>query len=714
MYRLHRVLIRCFKVPCYAHSLAGRPVEEWQTLEEHLIATADLAEQFAAAFGPGWARIAGLWHDTGKYQRAFQTYIAKDPEAHVNERVDHSSVGALIAKERNAPLTAFAIAGHHGGLPDREKLLQRLQEKQSLLPDARAGGLPKWIEEAALPAYPAWLANDKFRISLWTRFLFSALVDADFLDTEKFYAGGQTRDFESRPRLAELKRRLDSFLDSKTRNAEPTPVNEMRARVLEACRRAAQLDRGAFTLTVPTGGGKTFSSLAFALDHAVTHRLARVIVVIPFTSIIEQTAEQYRDALGDDAIVEHHTNVDPDKETSLNRIASENWDAPIVITTSVQFFESLYANRPSRCRKLHNIAQSVVIFDEVQTFPVHLLQAVHNALNQLTAHYGVTALLCTATQPELIKHAREIVPDPAHEFSIVAGRCELIMPPSDDPIAWEILASELNTNKQVMAIVHRRDDAQQLAELVGGDCLHLSARMCAEHRSEVLAEVKRRLSAGESCRLVATQLVEAGVDVDFPEVYRAFAGADSLAQAAGRCNREGRGQGRLHIFNAPTKPPRGILQRALVVAQILKKQGLLDLKSPATFARFFNDLYKYSEQDSKRVMTAEMDQKFAEVARLFQMIEDAGQQPVVAPYGDWESRVAPIRRNGISRTAMRRIQRLMVNLYQQEIQKLTSAGALERVADTFWVVVPGFPIYDRRWGFGWKGEPRMEPEFLIA
>jgi CRISPR-associated endonuclease/helicase Cas3 len=700
-------------MPCYAHSLDGKPEREWQLLDDHLEATADLAEKFASSFAPGWGRLAGLWHDAGKYQKAFQRYIASDSDAHI-KGPDHASVGALIARARKAPPLAFAIAGHHGGLQDAEDLKCRLERKQALLDESRAGGLPRWMEEAATPTPPTCLnISDPLQFSLWTRLLFSALVDADFLDTERFYAGGVERE-SSWPSLADLKTRLDEFLDSKTQGASRTPVNKMRARVLEACRQAAAFKPGAFTLTVPTGGGKTFSSLAFALDHAVRHGLERVIVVIPYMSIIEQTAQEYRRALGEDAVVEHHTNVDADCETRQNRLASENWDAPVVVTTSVQFFESLYANRTSRCRKLHRIVRSAVVFDEVQTFPIHLLEAVRRVLRELTTTYGSTALLCTATKPELLEGAREIVPDPAREFAVVAGRSEILMPSSNEPIAWEDLAAELQTYEQVMAIVHRRDDAQQLAELVGGDCLHLSARMCAKHRSDVLDEVKRRLDAEERCRLVATQLVEAGVDVDFPEVFRAFAGADSLAQAAGRCNREGRGRGRLHVFNAPTNPPADVLRTGLQIAQLMQAEGTLDLKSPETFGRYFARLYGVSEQDRRAVLAAERCQKFKTVAELFQMLEETG-EPVVAPYEDEVvRRVNAIRYGGVTRVGMRRLQRFMVNLYRKEIIALRNAGALERIADTFWAVVPGFQIYDNRWGFGWQGDPKIEPEYLIA
>jgi CRISPR-associated endonuclease/helicase Cas3 len=697
----------------YAHSLAGKPVETWQRLEDHLRQVAELAEEFTVPFAPGWGRLLGLWHDAGKYQRAFQEYISVDPEAHIKGKVDHSSVGALIARERRAAMAAFAVAGHHGGMANAAELSARLSGKRNLLLVARREGLPGWVEEQAAPEPPAWLLRSRASLSLWTRFLFSALVDADFLDTERFYAGGVNRDLGLRPSLAQLKERLDRHVERKAAEARPSPLNEMRARVLEAARKAAEHDPGAFTLTVPTGGGKTLTSLVFALDHALRHGLRRVTVVVPYTSIIEQTASEYRRALGDDAVLEHHTNVDPDHETPWNRLASENWDAPVVVTTSVQFFESLYANRPSRCRKLHRIVRSVVVFDEVQTFPAKLLAPVRHVISELTSHYGVTAVLCTATQPVLLEGASEIVPEPQKEFAVVATRCEVLMPGNEGPVSWETLAAELRGHEQVMAIVHRRDDAQRLAELTGPDCLHLSARMCALHRSAVLSEVKRRLESGDRCRLVATQLVEAGVDVSFPEVYRAFAGADSLAQAAGRCNREGRGSGRLHVFIAPTRPPCGILRTAEQLARVMWRQGDLDLTSRGTFSRYFQDLYRLAEQDASAVMAAEGAQNFADAAERFRMIEESG-DPVVAPYGHWDDRVEDVRRLGVSRERMRRLQPLMVSLYRQEIGELLKAGALERIADTFWAVVPGYEVYAQRWGFGWAGPPAIEPDHLIA
>ncbi len=694
----------------YAHSIQGRPHEEWQGLEDHLNQTAELAECFANKFAPGWGRLAGMWHDAGKYQAAFQKRIS-DPEAHI--KVDHSSVGALIASHSEALPLAFVIAGHHGGMPDRTELGARLKDKAKLLVEAREGGLPKKLEEEIVPP-PVNFALQCPQVSLWTRLVFSSLVDADFLDTEKFYAGGVDRNQENQLCLAELKVKLDAYMAEKSATAGDTAMNQMRARVLAACRSGSSEEPGQFTLTVPTGGGKTLASLTFAIDHALRHGLQRVIVVIPFTSIIEQTVKVFREAMGEEAVIEHHTNVDPDKETRFNRLASENWDAPIVVTTNVQFFESLFSNRPSRCRKLHRIVGSAVVFDEVQTFPVHLLEPIKYLLSQLAKNYKTTTVFCTGTQPALFEGVREIVPEAAKNFELIRDRCEVIMPNGSIPLEWSDLATELETNRQALAIVHRRDDAQKLAELIGADCLHLSARMCPRHRSKILAKVKELLKDSAPCKLVATQLVEAGVDIDFPEVYRAFAGADSLAQAAGRCNREGLGNGRLHIFNAPTKPPKGILRTAEQVARTMLDLGKLDLKDPATFRDFFSRLYRLADQDGPAVMTAEKQMKFQEVAKLFRMIENHG-EPVVAPYGDWQDKVEDVRQWGVSRQRMRWLQPFMVSLYRQEIDTLSNAGAIERIAETFWAVVPGFSrIYSDRWGFGWQGILAAEPEDLIA
>lgn len=698
----------------YAHSLPTKPHKDWHELDKHLGDTACLAEHFAAGFGPGWGYLAGLWHDLGKYQVAFQRRIDQDANAHTDIRVDHSSIGALVAHDKGAAPLSFVIAGHHGGLTNKQDLIARLKEKRPLLDICRRDGMPIALENQAIPQAPSFARSDPRKLALWIRFLFSALVDADFLDTESFYQGSlRELRYEALPTLRE---QLVAHLAELQAEASKTTMNQLRKRVLTACRESASLEPGAFTLTVPTGGGKTLSAIQFALDHAVEYGHRRVIVVIPFTSIIEQTATVYREVFGEGNVLEHHSSVDPDRENRFNRLASENWDAPIVVTTSVQFFESLYANRPSRCRKLHRIAKSVVVFDEVQTVPACLLEPIRDVLSQLVSDYGVTAVFCTATQPALnIPATREILPDVGREFAITKDRCQYHFPETTEPVSWEQVATEISKHHAVLAVVNKRADAQTLAKLVGEDCIHLSARMCAAHRSKVITDIKEvRLPRGVECRVVSTQLIEAGVDIDFPVVFRAFAGADSLAQAAGRCNREGHHkQGHVFIFQPPSEPPRGILRQAKQRAEGMWKEGRLDLNNPETFREFFRRLYSTVETDPG-VLQAEREFRFSDSAQLFEMIEDVG-EAVVAPYGNWSERVQEIRWTGVTRTALRRLQPYLAKLYPQEITALRAAGALEELESRLWVVVPGYEhIYDERFGFTWNGGISADPESLVV
>ncbi|MBA3520347.1 MAG: CRISPR-associated endonuclease Cas3'', partial [Rhizobiales bacterium] len=413
----------------YAHSLPGRPALEWEPLSRHLTAVGDRAAGFAAPFG--WAeaaRVAGRLHDIGKCSAAFQAYIrGEQPRGG-----DHSTAGAreaTAAYPALAKVLAFIIAGHHAGLADAESLLSRLHPGY-LIPafagwEVQTGVL---LPEAALAPTrrPDWNQERGFGQAFLIRMLFSCLVDADFLETERFYLEAKKDKAETKDEHAErgghlgmttLRDRLRAHMAEKRAGAEATQLNALRAEVLDHAIGKAQMQPGLFTLTVPTGGGKTLASLSFALEHAGRHRLSRVVYVIPFTSIIEQTAEVFRRALDAPAdILEHHASFDwdraeaarrddgegPDGLAKLRR-ASENWDAPIVVTTAVQFFESLFANRTSRCRKLHNLAKSVIVLDEAQTLPIPLLRPCMAALDELARNYGASVVLCTATQPALRK-----------------------------------------------------------------------------------------------------------------------------------------------------------------------------------------------------------------------------------------------------------------------------------------------------------------------
>jgi CRISPR-associated endonuclease/helicase Cas3 len=454
------------------------------------------------------------------------------------------------------------------------------------------------------------------------------------------------------------------------------------------------------------------------------HQLDRIIVALPYTSIIEQNAAVYRDVFGDREVVEHHSNLDSDRQsaqlgdevTQRQLLASENWDAPLIVTTTVQLFESLFANRPSRCRKLHNIARSVIILDEVQALPNGFLLPILDGLNELVSSYGCTVLLSTATPPALerrpgfdlgLNGVRHIISDPtalAKELSRVA----YIWPKSDEqPKQWFDLAEEMAGSRRFMVIVHRRSDARELAlELRARQpevpVFHLSALMCSAHRTHTLTEIRRALDAGGACRLVATQLVEAGVDIDFPVVWRALGALDSIVQAAGRCNREGAQEfGRLYIYRAPTPPPPGTPRKALDVTNAMLQEhgGTLDLLSPAIFDDYFRRLYLLEDQDKHHIQTSRQEFRYATVARNFQMIEDAYSEPLVVPYGDSAARIERIRRDGPTRAALRGMQRYVVNARPSDVASLRARQAVDEVLPGVLALSPTHHnLYHERFG----------------
>ena len=571
------------------------------------------------------------------------------------------------------------------------------------------------------------------------------LVDADRLDTEAFCEPKKAALRSRFSSIATLRERLDSFIDQKmdslTTIEKTTPVNLSRAEILEACRKAATLSPGVFSLTVPTGGGKTLSAMSFALNHAERHGLRRVIVVIPYTSIIEQNADVYSQALGAENVVEHHSSLDPDKKkdkygeelTNRHELACENWDAPVIVTTTVQFFESLFSNHASRCRKIHNIARSVIVLDEVQCLPPGFLLSIVEALNELATHYGCSIVLSTATPPALaarerfetgLKGIREIVAN-TKELAGKLKRVEYAWPNEGAPsMTWAQLAREMVEHQQVLAVVHKRDDARNLARELktiapeDEPVWHLSALMCAAHRSEVLAKIKDALARGVACRVVSTQLVEAGVDVDFPIVYRALGGLDSIVQAAGRCNREGHlDKGRVVVFRAETSPPRGTPRQAMEVTESLLREagGILDPSDPELFEEYFRMLYLVKDLDAKRIQTLRQEFNFAFVGREFKLIEDGFTKPVVVPYGEAAVHVQELRLKGPTRETLRGLQRFIVNIYPDAFAKFFGVGALEEVIEGIFVLSKPYErSYDRTFGLLTGDEPQADPAALIG
>ncbi|MCA9248065.1 MAG: CRISPR-associated endonuclease Cas3'' [Planctomycetales bacterium] len=735
----------------YAHSLAGRLPLEWEPLDDHLQAVASRAGEFAACFGArDWGRVAGLWHDLGKYSSAFQAYLHRenDCEAHLEQfkgRVDHSTAGAQHAAKSIRPwgrMLAYAIAGHHAGLAnaavDEASLDARL--KKNVEPyDAAPNEILSVANQLSTPALTmdhADRGRAAFQMALFTRMVFSCLVDADFLATESFLnpqqAAARPVDHES---LAAMAGALDRYLDELSDNSQLTRVGRCRQEVLAACRSAAELQPGFFSLTVPTGGGKTLASLALAIKHAQRAGLRRVIYAIPFTSIIEQTAAVFRRVfagLNEAVVLEHHSNFDPRKETVKSRLAAENWDTPLVVTTNVQLFESLYAARTSRCRKLHNLVGSVIILDEAQTLPVELVQPCLAVLRELVTDYGCSVVLCTATQPALefresfpigLRGVREIVPNPERLYAEMK-RVEVRSLGRIDDAS---LADRLAIEDSFLAIVNTRPHAArlflQLADRLGRDdsLFHLSTNLCGQHRTDLLKVIRDRLAAGHTCRVLSTQLIEAGVDIDFPVVYRALSGLDSVAQAAGRCNREGRlDRATVWVFEPTDVTLRGYLKSvASTAAEVLPDFD--DPLDPAAIARYFQ-LHYWKQAgddcwDKPGVMRCFPNQPekmafdFRTAAERFRMIDDATVS-VFVPYGKEGPRLLEtLRYAGPSRQLLRQLQRYTVGVYQQAYDAMRSAD-IEELPSGYAILVNA-DAYDDRLGLRTDRIGFHEPESLV-
>jgi len=700
----------------YAHTKEGCPPGRWHSLEDHLKKVAELAQSFAEAFEAGeWGYVAGLWHDLGKYSEEFQKRLrsSQDSDAHIETKVgrpDHSSAGAkhafnLFQDKGKGKLLAYAIAGHHAGLPDGKSnenscLTTRLKKNLdcSTCP-------PSILHQAAPGSIPFLLDNKRFcfQLSFFIRMIYSCLVDADFFDTEAFMDPEKSSWRSGYPSLEVLNERLTSALTQLTAHAPETSLNKRRAEILTHCLKAAEWPPGLFSLTVPTGGGKTLSSLAFALKHALKHGLRRVIYVIPYTSIIEQNAAVFRNILGEDAVLEHHSNYEPKEEDHRSRLASENWDTPLVVTTNVQFFESLFSSRSSDCRKIHRIAGSVVILDEAQMLPVPLLKPSLEALRELSsATYRTTIVLCTATQPALsttesfrdgLDGVREIIPDPVQLYQAFK-RVDVQQLPvlSDDELAERIKGYD-----QVLCVVNTRKHARLIYERLreSGECYHLSGLMCPAHRTQALSRIRQALSGDEPCRVISTQLVEAGVDIDFPLVFRSVAGVDSLAQAAGRCNREGRlPQGQVFIFLPERGLPAGYLRQTAETAQSVLRHHQDPLSLEAV-CEYFKTLYWLKEEKLDEYgILADLsegarsgDFPFRVIDRKYEIIKD-GMEPIIIPWNkEAEAIIQGLRYSDYPGAFVRKAQRFTVQVPPTMLYALEAAGSIERLHDQYSVLI---------------------------
>lgn len=660
---------------------------ETQPLKQHLENVASLCSGFASAFhAEEHAYKVGLLHDIGKYAPDIQERM-RDPE-HTPKR-NHTSAGAQTAYRQKDLSAAVAIAGHHGGLQD--------------LPDLRSGkfcyrplGYSDYENEVNVPdgvKEPEWI-EDRQQFSFYTRMLFSCLVDADYLDTERFMGSAQRQSGISQGKMAELLEKVEQYI--RPWSSPTTALNAMRLGVQNDCRKKAALGKGLFSLTVPTGGGKTVSSLLFALLHAVRHQMTRIIYVIPYTNIIEQTAAVFSAIVGEENVLEHHSGVlcdtDPFSEDLASeaqrqkQLAMENWDAPIIVTTSVQFFESVYHRQTGSSRKLHSIAGSVVIFDEAQMLPLDYLQPCLFAIGELVRHYGVSAVLCTATQPDLRPLFEKLVPQcPIREITEDPARLQLsfqrVTYQDDGTVSLGALAETLDSVHTALCIVNTRASARQLFQLLKEPgCYHLSTLMTPRHRKAVLQTIRERLRSGMPCRVVSTSLIEAGVDLDFPTVYRERAGLDSILQSGGRCNREGKrskGESRVYIFDLADKRLSPDLQQRIRAFQYAVEAGNA-LDSLEAIRRYsthtiFN---AGSRCDKYRILEGCERLNFETVSRDFHLIHDEDAVTVCIPNKENAALIDAVQRGTFNRSTLRRLQQDCVSIHRSEAERLIAAGSV--------------------------------------
>lgn len=690
-----------------SHLYQDKTDGQWviQTNAEHTAGVAERAERFASKFGmPVYGRVMGMLHDKGKESDAFQQHIRREsgyaPEMKVTGDTHHAYVGGVIARGMYGKsydnFLVNQISSHHTGLHDTDELDCGLNKEipHEIVP----------VEKIPLNRPPSGICKRDFHHV--GRMLYSCLVDADYLDTESFMDRESAALREGKATLTSLLPMLETYLKSLKENASISEVNRLRNQVQEQCLKMSKSDVGFFSLTVPTGGGKTLSSLLWAMMHAIYNNQERIVIAIPYTSIIVQTAAILRGIFGEDNVLEHHSNVDYDSigdgETiEKMRLATENWDYPIVVTTNVQLLESMFSNRPSKCRKLHNIVNSVIIMDEVQTLPTDYLQPIVDSLKTYNKLFNVSILFTTASQPVLsgliegcnpkaafdgISEITEIIPE---DFQLHDRLRRVRLEIDDEGKNYDEVAEMICRHKRVLCIVNTREDARELYERLPqeGVTLHLSKMMCPAHISKTIERMKTALKDDsiEIIRVISTQLVEAGVDIDFPVVYRQEAGLDSVLQAAGRCNREGKNKlCTTYVFSLSKVHP--LPQGHMTEANDARKNmvGIKDLFAPVAMTSYFRQLYcrksTFDKKKMKEYLYNPMDIYFSTAAREFRLIEEAGRNVIVC-WEDSMDLMQELMHKGPSYMLMKKLSKYTVNIYERDFKALKALGVVSEEAE---------------------------------
>ena len=701
-----------------SHLKEGENGWEIQSNEEHSTGVAAMAERFASSFDCGeFGRLMGLLHDKGKEQTAFQRYIRKVsgymPEIPYAPKTYHAYVGALLAESKLGRESGWALSwpimGHHTGLHNWVDYVTAINGRT--IPD----------EISDLDVNSEKLRNDLIKLSgrgmqpkdmnHWLRMLYSCLVDADFLDTEAFMSPGESKKRGSSTNMVELREKLDGYLKAHFSAVPKTPVNKIRAEIQGYCLKESQEPTGFFSLTVPTGGGKTISSIVWAVNHAIKNGKKRIIIAIPYTSIIVQTAATLREIFGDENVLEHHSEVDESSEgnelCSVHALASENWDYPIVVTTNVRLFESMFSNKPSKCRRLHNICDSVLILDEIQTLPIGFMNPIVNALSTYNRIFGVSVLFTTASMPvlnedfhlangahlESVGEIHEIVPA---EMNLSEKMVRVNLNLDKEPSTYDEIASRLCGHNRVLCVVNTRQDAKEIYERLPDEGLkiHLSRMMCPAHVSKAISQIKEALSDPNQkiIRVISTQLIEAGVDIDFPTVFRQEIGLDSVLQAAGRCNREGRLQsnGEVYVFSLSDRRPQGTMLQANKARRSLPCES--NWFSEETMRAYFSNLYfrlgNFDVRDIASLLRLSHDDrdkycKFEEAALLFKLIEDDGVKAIVN-YGEAAGLVQQYKLFGSSYSLMKKLGRYSVTVHRDDEEALVRIA--EKIGENLYYV----------------------------